>query len=1307
MEVVGELLLSAAFQVLFDKLASSDFLSFARQEHIHSQLKKWETQLFNIREVLNDAEDKQIASSSVKLWLADLRILAYDMEDILDEFNTEMLRRKLAVQPQAAAASTSKVWSLIPSCCTSFTPSHVTFNVSMGSKIKDITSRLEDISTRKAQLGLEKVAGTTTTTWKRTPTTSLFNEPQVHGRDDDKNKIVDLLLSDESAVVPIVGMGGLGKTTLTRLAYNDDAVVKHFSPRAWVCVSVESDVEKITKAILSDISPQSSDFNNFNRLQVELSQSLAGKRFLLVLDDVWNMNYEDWNNLRSPFRGGAKGSKVIVTTRDRGVALIMQPSDNYHHSLEPLSDDDCWSIFVQHAFENRDIQEHPNLKSIGKKIVEKCRGLPLAAKVLGGILRSKQRDNEWEHILNSKIWTLPDTECGIIPALRLSYHHLPAQLKRCFVYCATFPQDYEFRETELVLLWMAEGLIQPLEGNKQMEDLGGEYFRELVSRSFFQQSGSGGSQFVMHDLISDLAQSVAGQLCFNLEDKLKHDKNHTILQDTRHVSYNRCYFGIFKNFEAFKEVEKLRTFIALPIDDVRGHLSSKVFSCLFPKLRYLRGLSLSGYHIKELPDSVGDLKHLRYLNFSMTSIERLPESISKLYNLQALILRECWDLTILPTDIGNLVNLRHLDITDTSSLKNMPPRISNLVNLQTLSKFIVEKNNSSSSIKELKKLSNIGGTLSILGLHNVADAQDAMDVDLKGKHNIKDLTMEWGNDFDDTRNEQNEMQVLELLQPHKNLEKLTISFYGGGIFPSWMRNPSFSQMVQLCLKGCRNCTLLPSLGQLSSLKNLRIEGMSGIKNIDVDFYGQNVESFQSLESLTFSDMPEWEEWRSRSFIDEERLFPRLRELRMTQCPKLIPPLPKVLSLHELNLIACNEVVLGRIGVDFNSLAALEIRDCKEVGWLRLEKLGGLKRLRVCGCDGLVSLEEPALPCSLEYLEIRGCENLEKLPNELQSLRSATELVIEKCPKLMNILEKGWPPMLRKLRVYDCEGIKALPGDWMMMRMDGDNTNSSCVLERVAITSCPSLLFFPKGELPTSLKQLIIEDCENVKSLPEGIMRNCNLEQLNIWGCSSLTSFPSGELPSTLKHLAIWNCGNLELLPDHMPNLTSLEDLYISGCPSLESFPERGLGFAPNLTNVDITDCENLKTPLSEWGLNRLLSLKVLTIAPGGYQNVVSFSHGHDDCHLRLPTSLTSLHIGNFQNLESMASMSLPTLISLEDLCISDCPKLQQFLPKEGLPATLGRLQIRGCPIIEKRCLKGRGEDWPHIAHIPAIYIGDN
>ena len=255
------------------------------------------------------------------------------------------------------------------------------------------------------------------------------------------------------------------------------------------------------------------------------------------------------------------------------------------------------------------------------------------------------------------------------------------------------------------------------------------------------------------------------------------------------------------------------------------------------------------------------------------------------------------------------------------------------------------------------------------------------------------------------------------------------------------------------------------------------------------------------------------------------------------------------------------------------------------------------------------------------------------------LGSVTELIIRGCPKLVNILEKWWPPMLRKLHLFDCEGLEALPGDWMTMRMEGDNTNSLSILESMQISSCPSLIFLPKGELPTSLMRLRIANCENVESLPEVIMHTCHLEKLGIFNCSSLTSFPRGELPSTLKGLFIGSCGNLKLLPDHMQsltslviqecgslnfqqhhmrNLTSLGKLRMFKCSGLVSFPEGGLGLALNLTEVEIEDCENLKTPQSEWGLHRLTSVTRLRIAPGGFKNVVSFSN--DDCRFLRPTS---------------------------------------------------------------------------------------
>ncbi|CAL5379788.1 unnamed protein product [Camellia sinensis] len=247
--------------------------------------------------------------------------------------------------------------------------------------------------------------------------------PHIHGTDKDIKQIMELLFGDAPTgtsfdVIPIVGMGGI----------------------------------------------------------VQLSKTLAGKKFLLVLDDVWDYGHDGWNLLQSPFGVGAPGSKIIVTTRDRGVAKQMGMYK--YHNLHNLSYDDCWLIFSQHAFQNRNIEECQELESIGKKIVEnRCRGLPLAARALGSLLCCKQEEREWKAILNSNIW---NEESGILPALKLSNLHLPSHLRTCISYCAIIPKDYEFRETELVLLSMAEGLIEQPKGGEQMEDLGCKYFHELV-----------------------------------------------------------------------------------------------------------------------------------------------------------------------------------------------------------------------------------------------------------------------------------------------------------------------------------------------------------------------------------------------------------------------------------------------------------------------------------------------------------------------------------------------------------------------------------------------------------------------------------------------------------------------------------------------------------------------------------------------------------------------------------------------------------------------------------------------------------
>ncbi|KAJ9697505.1 hypothetical protein PVL29_009363 [Vitis rotundifolia] len=1308
MEVVGESVLSAAVEVLFGKLASPDLLKFARQEEVIAELEGWKRELRMIYEVLDEAEEKQITKPSVKEWVDDLGDLAYDMEDVLDEFATEELRCRLMADRLHQVATTSKVRSLIPTCFAGFNPvSEVKFNIEMGSKIMKITWRLDNISRRKAELGLEGsekfASGAAASTWQRPPSTSLINEP-VHGRNEDKKVIIEMLLKDESGesnfgVIPIVGIVGMGKTTLAQFIYKDDEIVKHFEPRAWMCVSDESDVENLTKKILNAVSPDEiRDWDDFNQVQLKLSKSLAGKKFLLVLDDVWNIkSYEQWNQLRGPFKSGARGSKIVVTTRDTNVASLMR-ADNYHHFLRPLSHDDCCSVFVENAFESKNVDEHPNLKSIGEKIAQKCSGLPLAAKMVGGLLRSNLQVEAWKRVLDSNIWN--NSECGIIPILRLSYQHLSPHLKRCFAYCALFPRDYEFEQKQLILLWMAEGLIHQAKGdNRQIEDSGADYFNELLSRCFFQPSNNLELRFVMHDLINDLAQDVARKICFTFENLDK------ISKSTRHLSFICSEYDVFKKFEVCEEMEQLRTFLALPIniddEEKQCYLSTKVFHDLLPKLRHLR-----------LPDSIDDLKHLRYLNLSHTALKRLPETINSLYNLQLLILCNCRKLMKLPVGIVNLINLRHLDISGSTLLEEMPPQISKLINLQTLSKFILSKGNGSQT-KELKNLLNLQGELAILGLDNIVDTRDVRSVNLKEKPSIEEIKMEWSKDFGNSRNESDEEEVLKLLEPHESLKKLAIEFYGGTIFPRWIGDSSFSKMVFLRLTGCKKCRVLPPLRRLCLLKDLEIEGMNEIKSIDNVFYGGIVNPFRCLECLAFKDIPEWTDWLIPKLGEETKaLFPCLRELLIIKCPKLsnLPDclaclvvldveecqeltisIPRFPFLSELAVNRCNEGMLKSKVVDVPSLTKLYIEKISKPSclWEGLaQPLTALEDLGLYQCDELACLRGLENLGSLRRLWINGCD--EKLSNALHILTSLTVLLIQNCPKLVSFPETG---LLRNLSVKNCKGLETLP-DGMMI--------NSRALEFFEIRYFSSLIGFPRAELPATLKKLIIDYCEKLESLPDGIMHHtCCLEALQVRGCSSLKSIPRGDFPSTLETLYIWDCNQLESIPGKMlQNLTSRRTLALCNCldvmsSSLEVFSTLNLeilGIANGKNNV--------RRPLFARDLHTLTSLEEIFIN-GPFPDVISFT---DDWSQVLPTSLDVVCINNFNNLKPIASIGLQTLISLKVLQFRDCPKLQSFVPKEGLPSTLERLLIRGCPILKKRCLKDKGKYWPKIAHIPYVQI---
>ncbi|XP_043817096.1 putative disease resistance RPP13-like protein 1 isoform X3 [Manihot esculenta] len=1060
-------ILSVCFQGLLDRLNSIDLMKYVGQDQVFAQLKKWEKMLQRIYEVLEDAEEKQTANRSVKIWLCDLRDLAYDLEDIIDELATEVQQRKFKEEP---VHPKNKVHEFFCGMCGggNINLNTIKFNLEMVAKIEETSARLYEIIKQKDELRLaEYTTRRVSHVTERPPATSLVNEAKVYGREEDKKAMLKLLNAETShaqvSVISIVGMGGLGKTTLAQLVYNDPML--QFDLKAWVSVGEDFDVSRVTKTFLLQLGDGGDD-KDLNVLQVKLKQKLSGKKFLVVLDDVWTQNYEQWTLFWGPFEAGAPQSRVIVTTRSQRVSSRIGATQAY--SLKTLSHNECMSVFAQHALGANNFDDHLELKEIGDEIVERCGGLPLAAKALGGILRGEPNPDSWKEVSRSKIWELPENESNILPFLRLSYLHLPPHLKRCFSYCAMLPKDREFDRNELVLLWMAEGFLYDQKKMKDSEDLGRKYFDDLLSRSFFQPSIDDKSKYLMHDLIIELACYVSGETCLHMVDKLESTKPYAKI---RHSSFIPHYTNTAQRFQSFYGMKNLRTFLSVREYPFRCHMTSKVVHELVPKLKCLRSLSLAGYEIKELPNSIGDLKHLRYLNLSDNPIQGLPESVDKLFNLQTLMLRDCDELIELPKGICNLLNLQHLDIIGTRKLKEMPPHIGNLTSLWVLTKFIVGKSNG--RITELKKLCDLRGQLHITSLENVevADIPDAGIVNLKDKPGITELHLEWAEAderFDDLRNPSREEQVLDSIQPHQSLSSISITSFGGRKFPSWLGEPSFSGMVQVQLWKCRQMTSLPPLGRLKSLKKLSIGDMSGVKEVGVEFY-EDDSCFSCLEELEIRSMGEWELWAWSKGLGEDSVpkFPKLHDLQLYECPKLVGELPNFLPSLE-NLVIDDCPLLVELPKVLPSLTRLHFEKCQEAilrSVTNATSLTSLKYLKIRLCDELVSLvdgEPGLLPCNLEVLDIDECPNLKELPSGLKDLKSLKDLTINGCTSLVSFPTGGLPHNMIRLRITSCKSLESMPeGIVCPSNYSGETSH----LEKLYISECESLRCSSNGKFP--------------------------------------------------------------------------------------------------------------------------------------------------------------------------------------------------------------------------------------------------
>ncbi|XP_022632837.1 putative disease resistance RPP13-like protein 1 [Vigna radiata var. radiata] len=1008
-QLIIDAALSKFFEKTFDNLFSRFGDIFRGDKSKKKQISNLKGKLLAIDVVADDAEQKQFTNPRVRDWLLAAKDAVYDAEDLLEEIDHDA----------------KEVWNPLTSFISFFENK---FKTRMEQLIED----LEDLASQSRVLGLKKADDVGVSGWvSKLRSTYLPNESVIYGRDDDKKFVFEWLTSNTHnnlSILSIVGMPGVGKTTLAQHLFNDPRMDKNkFDVKVWVCVSDEFDVFKVSRAILEDVTGSRDDSRDTEMVHKRLKEKFTKKKFLLVLDDVWNENQSKWEEVQKPLVFGAQGSKILVTTRNKEVATIMQSEEHY---LEQLEYKHSWRLFAKHAFRNDDTEPNPEYKDIDVKIVKKCKGLPLALKTMGSLLYNKSSVSEWETVFQSEIWKFSQERCDIVPALALSYIHLPSHLKVCFAYCALFPKDYEFRKEDLIHLWITENFLHSHQHSKTPEEACQQYFNDLKSRSLFQQSGEKKEVFVMHDLLNDLAKYVAGGIYF----RCKIDQTKKIQEVTRHFSFELDCNRDFEGLGTLYKTQRLRTF--MPTE-------TKVIK-------------------------VPNLKELKNLKVMMSSFK-----------------------------VGCSSEL---------------------------------------GIQRLGELNNLHESLSIDELEKIEKPRDASDANLKNNTHLMKLELKWNSKREENSiDSKKEEDVIDKLQPSKNLKELSIFSYGGTQFPDWLLEDSLWEMVSLALKECKSCQSLPPLGLWKYLKDLKIAGLDGIVSIDADFYGNNSSSFNSLENLEISDMKQLEKWECKAV---RGAFPSLKRLSISNCPKLEGDLPEQLvPLNDLKISQCDQALtvtalkvrwptMKRLKIDGDNLEASMVK----IVWhfTSLEVLDINSHSKANSDESVSPWTFPLhfFP-TLSTLNLRGFLNLQMI-SQVDRHNHLKHLTIEKCPKFESLPESMHTmlPSLMRLSIYDCQKLES----------------------------------FPHGGLPPNLNFVKLQNCCStlIGSLKGALGAN-TLKSLWI-GLVDAECFPvEGLLPLSLTSLHIYRFENLKNLDyEGLRQLSSLEKLSLRDCPNLERLPEKGL-----------------------------------------------------------------------------------------------------------------------------------------------------
>ncbi|CAM0908531.1 unnamed protein product [Alopecurus aequalis] len=981
--------------MVLDALASyvGDMLKKVAEEElgmrlgVSGEIDKMGDKLRDLKNFLADADRRNITDESVQEWVGQLKRAMYEATDILDLCHLKAMEHGPSTVHVHAGCFNPLLFCMR-------NPLHAP---EVGTRIKALNKRLDTIKARSAafnfiNLGSYEDRHSTrghASRASREMSAELDRSGVVGEKiEEDTRALVARILQTRTeannniTVVAIVGRGGIGKTTLVQKVFNDEAIQGAFIKKIWLSINQNfSHAELLRRAIVEAGGDHRPAGDAMVALHRTLIDALIGHKTLLVMDDVWD--HRAWEGvLKIPLVNAvASGSQVIITTRDEGVARGMTATWPYHH-VDTLGPEDAWSLLKKQVHSSQIDEDHINtLKGIGLKIIQKCGGLPLAIKVVGGLLRKRGgQPREWEQVLDDSKWSTTKMPQELSYALYLSYEDMPPYMRQCFLYYSLLPKNRMFGVQEVIAMWISQGFIH--ENSNDLEESGRTCYNELVSRNLIEPDKwyIDLSVCSMHDVVRSFAHYLTRD-----ESLIARNADATILTELKTKKF--IQLSIETNllqpdgldWKSLKEQRSTRTLIST-IQMKMNHID------LLVTFSSLRTLHIEYADVAALVELLHQLKHLRYLALLHTDISILPVNIGKMKLLQFFDIRGCKNLVNLPDSIVQLGQLRFLGLANVSKI---PRGFRGLTSMRSLSSFQGHMDGDRCSLDELGPLSQLR-YLNLVQLESVPAATHAANAKLGEKMHLIDLSLFCTSSLGDnglvkekgvSKEEQQRIEkVFDELCPPPSVEKIYIHGYFGQQLPSWMMSTSMvtlNNLKALLFSDLAFCTQLPNgLCRLPYLQFLQVRRAPCIRRVGTGFLQAPTAPFPRLNEMILIGMVEWEEWE---WEEQVQAMACLEQLVLYDCKLRCVPPGLASNARALKKLVIHNVKHIKYLENFPFVVELRVIAIPDLE--RITNLPNLQKLIIVNCPKLKLLESVA---ALDKLALED-HAMEKLPEYMRGI----------------------------------------------------------------------------------------------------------------------------------------------------------------------------------------------------------------------------------------------------------------------------------------------------------------------------------